>query len=169
MDPAAGWGNSSGARCYVFLFSVRFPACLLSGLVASFLTPWSQPSRFTEAGPKLFQLQAGEVLWLKKRGPPPSLSHAATQYPWCHLACLLPSPQHDGWGAAGQEGGLKTPGGGPGGTPGSSQPQWLWPSCYSQPASRVPGVLAPHSWAMKSLRAGSRGLGEKRAHKESPG
>lgn len=66
----------------VFLFSVRFPACLLPGLVVSFLTPWSQPSRFTEAGPKLFQLQAGEVLWLKKWGPPPSPSHAATQYPW---------------------------------------------------------------------------------------
>ena len=37
-----------------------------------------------------------------------------------------------------------------------------------QPA---PGVLAPHSWAMKSLRGGSGGLGERREPtiKESPG
>lgn len=30
----------------------------------------------------------------------------------------------------------------------------------------LPDVLAPHSWAMKSLRAGSGGLGERRAHNQ---
>lgn len=30
----------------------------------------------------------------------------------------------------------------------------------------VPGVLAPHSWAVKSLRAVSGGLGERRAHNQ---